>query len=217
MAIEHKDIASIRADYSKFELSEDEVLSNPIQQFEVWFEQALAAKVNEPNAMALSTINANGFPTSRIVLLKDIKPNGFNFFTNYHSHKGADILGSPKVSLLFFWEELQRQVRIVGLAEQVPGVESDEYFVSRPIGSQVGAWSSPQSEIIPNRDFLDQRVQATQDKFEGQDVLPRPDFWGGYIVQPLTIEFWQGRSSRLHDRIQYTLEDSGWVINRLAP
>lgn len=217
MAIDHKNIAAIREEYLKDSLSEEQVSETPFKQFEEWFEQALNAKVIEPNAMTLSTIGETGFPSSRIVLLKDIKADGFSFFTNYESRKGLDMKYCANVSLLFFWPELQRQVRVEGVVERLCQEDSDEYFASRPKGSRIGAWSSPQSQVIPDRSFLEQRVNFYEDKFEGLELVPRPEFWGGYLVKPVKMEFWQGRSSRLHDRITYVWENSVWKIYRLAP
>lgn len=217
MAIDHKNIAAIREDYAKDSLSETQVSADPIVQFKQWFEQALHAKVIEPNAMTLATLNEEGFPSARIVLLKDIKANGFSFFTNYESQKGLDMARCAKVSLLFFWPELQRQVRIEGVVEHLEEEDSDEYFASRPKGSRIGAWASPQSQIIPNRDFLEQRVDFYEQKFAQSEIVERPPFWGGFLVKPVRMEFWQGRSSRLHDRIVYFLEEDHWVTNRLAP
>lgn len=217
MSIIHKDIASIREDYSKYSLTEADVVADPITQFQLWFEQAVQAQVAEPNAMALSTISSEGFPSSRIVLLKDIKPTGFSFFTNYRSSKGVSILNNNRVSLLFFWIELQRQVRIEGLVEKLSESESDEYFASRPKGSRIGAIASPQSSVIVSRASLEERVATLSKKYEGQEDVPRPSCWGGYQVKPVRLEFWQGRSSRLHDRLVYSLEDNKWIINRIAP
>ncbi|SKB53318.1 Pyridoxamine 5'-phosphate oxidase [Sphingobacterium nematocida] len=217
MAIDHKNIAAIREDYVKDSLSERQVSAEPLQQFTQWFEQAMLAKVIEPNAMTLSTISEEGFPSSRIVLLKDIKVDGLSFFTNYESQKGLDMARCAKVGLLFFWPELQRQVRIEGLVERICEEDSDEYFASRPKGSRIGAWASPQSQIIPDRDFLEQRVNFYEQQFAKSEKVDRPLFWGGYLVKPVRMEFWQGRSSRLHDRIVYFLEGDNWVINRLAP
>lgn len=218
MAIEHKDIAAIREDYAKGSLSENDTLGNPIEQFERWFQQALDGEVVEPNAMVLSTINREGFPSSRVVLLKDLKSEGFSFFTNYTSQKGQDIEQHGKVSLLFFWPELQRQVRIEGIVEKLPAEDSDEYYASRPRGSQIGAWASPQSQVIADRSVLEERVATYEEKFAGQPLVPRPTFWGGYLVKPVRMEFWQGRSSRLHDRIVYTkAENNSWTKKRLAP
>lgn len=217
MAIEHKDIAAIREDYSRGSLTENEVDKNPFSQFKVWFEQALQARVMEPNAMVLSTINQEGFPSSRVVLLKDMKQDGFSFFTNYNSQKGQDLERSNTVGLLFFWPELQRQVRIEGFVTRLSEEDSNEYFASRPRGSQVGAWASPQSKIIENRAYLEKQVIQYEGAFGNQDAIPRPHFWGGFFVRPIRFEFWQGRSSRLHDRIAYQKEDVQWEINRLAP
>ena len=217
MAIEHKSIAAIREDYTKGALSEYDVDVNPFVQFKNWFDQALNAEVVEPNAMVLSTISEDGFPSSRVVLMKDIKDNGISFFTNYESQKSIDILRNPKVSILFFWPELQRQVRIEAHSERLNEDDSTEYFQSRPKGSQIGAWASPQSQIIPNREFLEQRVAYFEDEFKDKVILPRPDHWGGFLLRPIKFEFWQGRSSRLHERIQYDKVDGQWILNRLAP
>lgn len=217
MAIQHKDIAAIREDYTLSSLSEGDVFPNPVQQFVKWFDEARHSQVMEPNAMALSTINQDGFPSSRIVLLKDIKKDGFSFFSNYESQKAKDILLDCKVSVLFFWPELQRQVRITGQAERLDANDSDEYFASRPRGSQIGAWSSPQSRIIPNRAYLEKKVEKNIAHFAAHRTIERPDFWGGYIIRPTYFEFWQGRASRLHDRIVYQRENKEWTIKRLAP
>lgn len=217
MAIEHKDIAAIREDYSKGSLSELDTLEDPFAQFQLWFNQAVASEVLEPNAMVLSTINRDGYPSSRIVLLKDLKPDGLSFFTNYTSQKGTDIGKNDNVSLLFFWGELQRQVRIEGKVTILPAEDSDEYFASRPRGSQIGAWSSPQSQIIADRTVLENKVAEKEQEYEELESIPRPAFWGGYLVKPVRFEFWQGRSSRLHDRIVYHKVNQGWVKNRLAP
>lgn len=217
MAIEHKDIAAIREDYTKDSLSEENMNRNPFFQFEEWFKQALNAEVVEANAMVLSTVAEDGFPSSRVVLMKDIKENGISFFTNYNSQKSIDIIQNPKVSILFFWPELQRQVRIEANAEKLNEEESTEYFQSRPKGSQIGAWASPQSEVIADRAFLEKRVDYYQREYSDVAVLPRPNYWGGFLLRPVKFEFWQGRSSRLHDRIQYYFEEGHWVLNRLAP
>lgn len=217
MAIEHKDIAAIREDYAKGTLSESEVNTNPFKQFVKWFDQAVDAHVIEVNAMTLSTLNENGFPDSRIVLLKDIKEEGFSFFTNYESSKSKDMERYPQVSILFFWPELQRQVRIQGIVERLPAEDSDEYFQSRPRGSQIGAWSSPQSREISNREELEMRVAEQSSRFEEAEFIPRPDFWGGFLLKPIRFEFWQGRSSRLHDRIVYEKVEGTWTIKRVAP
>jgi len=217
MAIEHKDIAAIREDYSKGVLTENDTFDNPFSQFELWFNQAITSEVLEPNAMVLGTINEAGYPSTRVVLLKDLKAEGLSFFTNYGSQKGRDIEQNTKVSLLFFWGELQRQVRIEGVVSFLEKEDSDEYFASRPKGSQIGAWSSPQSQIIADRSILESRVEEIEQRFKDFEAIPRPEFWGGYLVKPTYFEFWQGRSSRLHDRIVYSKESGLWVKNRLAP
>ncbi|WP_437917739.1 pyridoxamine 5'-phosphate oxidase [Sphingobacterium sp. LRF_L2] len=217
MSITHKDIAAIREDYSKYKLDESDVLSNPIQQFERWFEEALQADVTEPNAMVLATISDDGFPSSRVVLLKDIKPSGFSFFTNYHSKKGQSMVNRKQVSLLFFWPELQRQVRIEGWSEKLPTEDSDEYFSSRPKASRIGALASPQSQVIAGREVLEERADELTQEYAQVDNIQRPAYWGGYQVTPLKMEFWQGRSNRLHDRIEYIFQQGDWKIQRLAP
>lgn len=210
-------IADIRKDYTKKELNINAVNSDPILQFKIWFDEAVQAKVLEPNAMTLSTISANGFPSSRIILLKGIEENGFSFYTNYNSRKAKEIAENPKVASNFFWPELERQVRIEGVIEKTSEEVSDIYFKSRPRGSQIGAWASPQSTLIEGRDILQDRFKEIEEQFAGKDV-PRPKHWGGYIILPQKIEFWQGRASRLHDRILFTQKkDHSWVVSRLAP
>lgn len=210
-------IADIRRDYSLKTLLETEVADNPFLQFGDWWQQAIESEIDEVNAMTLATASLEGVPSARIVLLKAYDEKGFVFFTNYESAKGQELAENPKASLLFFWKELERQVRITGLVEKVSTAENDEYFLSRPTGSQVGAWASPQSHVIENRSWLENRVKELDVKFK-TEPLTRPAHWGGYRVKPVIIEFWQGRSSRLHDRIQYTLQDNGgWKIERLAP
>ena len=211
-----KDIANIRKDYIQGVLSEQDILPDAIQQFEKWWSEAIASEIEEPNAMTLATINEQGFPSARIVLVKDISEQGFSFFSNYNSDKGQQINAQNRGALLFFWKELERQVRIEGTIEKLSDADSDAYFASRPRGSRIAAWSSPQSEIIADRSVLDQRAAEFEEKFQNQDV-PRPPHWGGYLVRPLSIEFWQGRSSRMHDRLKYIKEGNGWKIERLAP
>ena len=210
-------IADIRRDYSLKTLLETEVADNPFLQFGDWWQQAIESEIDEVNAMTLATASLEGVPSARIVLLKAYDEKGFVFFTNYESAKGQELAENPKASLLFFWKELERQVRITGLVEKVSAAENDEYFLSRPTGSQIGAWASPQSRVIENRSWLENRVKELAEKFKTEQ-LTRPPHWGGYRVKPVIIEFWQGRSSRLHDRIQYSLQDNGnWKIERLAP
>jgi pyridoxamine 5'-phosphate oxidase len=211
------DLASIRKDYSKAALDIKNVSQDPISQFTKWFDEAIAAKVPEPNAMNLATINENGRPASRIVLLKGVEDHKFVFYTNYQSRKGKELDRNPACSLTFFWPELERQVRIEGVASRIDEKRSEKYFQSRPRGSQIGAWASPQSTLISDRSLLEERAKQIEAKFKGQDVLPKPNQWGGYEIDPLMIEFWQGRQSRLHDRILYTKDDGVWKINRLAP
>ncbi|MEJ7766597.1 MAG: pyridoxamine 5'-phosphate oxidase [Chitinophagaceae bacterium] len=210
-------ISDIRKDYQLQSLQENEVATDCTQQFTKWWEEALHAQIEEPNAMTLATASRDGLPSARIVLLKGISSDGFIFYTNYNSFKGQQLDENPRACLVFFWKELERQVRITGLVNKISSRESDEYFNSRPIGSRIGAWASPQSQVIENREWL----ETEQNNFlqELGSALPlRPEYWGGYIVKPVTVEFWQGRTSRLHDRIQYTLLESGsWKIERLAP
>lgn len=210
-------IADIRIEYARASLDVTSVVHDPVVQFQKWFDEACAANVTEVNAMNLATINLSGRPASRVVLLKGIEAGKFLFYTNYQSAKGQELEKNPACALTFYWPELERQVRIEGLAERVPTETSDEYFQSRPRGSQVGAWSSPQSSMIKDRSLLEERVQQMEKRFEGAEVLPRPAQWGGYAVTPYLMEFWQGRPSRLHDRLQFAKVDEQWQINRLAP
>ena len=212
-----QNIADLRKEYSKASLDSSNVLPDPIKQFEKWFQEAVESEAKEANAMTLSTVNEAGRPSGRIVLLKGIERNQFVFYTNYQSSKGHDLDKNPACALTFFWPELERQVRIEGVADRVDEKRSTEYFQSRPRGSQVGAWSSPQSSILASRGILEERVKEIEKKFEGSQVLPKPQQWGGFQVEPLMIEFWQGRQSRLHDRIKYTKVDGTWQIHRLAP
>jgi pyridoxamine 5'-phosphate oxidase len=222
------EIADIRKDYKLASLEEADVAANPIDQFTRWWNEAVASQIDEVNAMTLATANAAGVPAARIVLLKGYNPNGFIFFTNYESDKGKNLAQNPHAALVFFWKELERQIRIEGAVEKVSAEESDRYFNSRPASSRIGAWASPQSAVIENRMVIEQNVERYSSIF-ANDSIERPDHWGGYIVKPTSIEFWQGRSSRLHDRIKYTLEnsaynaatdtrsDASWKIERLAP
>lgn len=209
-------IASIRKDYSHTNLLESEIDADPIKQFGKWWKDAFDAKLPEVNSMTLATASTDGFPSARIVLLKDFSEQGFSFFTNYNSFKAMQLAENPKACLVFFWRELERQVRVTGITEKLSGTESDAYFDSRPEGSRIGAITSPQSQVIESREWLDEKFQTVSHSLEGQKIQ-RPAHWGGYIVKPVIIEFWQGRPSRLHDRIQYTLEDGKWRIERLAP
>ncbi|MBX2945412.1 MAG: pyridoxamine 5'-phosphate oxidase [Cyclobacteriaceae bacterium] len=210
-------ISNIRTEYTKATLDVDSVHPHPIEQFSIWFNEALAAKLPEPTAMHLATVNEHGNPSSRIVLLKGVEDSKFVFYTNYQSHKGKHLDNHPACALTFFWPELERQVRIEGTVSRIEAERSDEYFKSRPRASQIGAWSSPQSHVIANRAILEERVKQMEKRFEHQDPLPRPRQWGGYAVDPLMIEFWQGRPSRLHDRILYAKANNTWSISRLAP
>ena len=211
------DLADIRKDYRLQSLSEEDVDANPIKQFEKWFQQALVSGIEEPNAMPLATCTTDGKPSVRIVLLKGIKENGFIFFTNYESKKGKQIHDNPFAGIVFFWKELERQVTMQGQIKKVSEQESDEYFASRPQESRIGAWSSPQSQVIENREVLEKNVAYYADKYESQNI-PRPPHWGGYILIPTLIEFWQGGAGRMHDRLQYTIDaTNSWIINRLAP
>lgn len=209
-------LANLRKEYSSAELSESDVHKNPIEQFKFWFDQAIQAKVPEPNAMSLSTVSIENKPSSRVVLLKGYDNKGFVFFTNYESKKGQDIQNNPFVSLLFFWPELERQIRIDGIAEKISTKDSMSYFFSRPVNSQLGAWASTQSAIIQGRTILEKKWSELKDQFSGKEI-PFPSFWGGYRVVPHTIEFWQGRKSRLHDRIQFVKNSTDWTIHRLSP
>ena len=210
------DIAGIRTDYKLKSLDESDVQSDAIDQFTRWWQEALESDIYEVNAMTLATADKNGRPLARIVLLKDYDENGFVFFTNYASIKGNQLAENPAACLLFFWKELERQVRIEGVAEKISEADSDAYFYSRPEGSRIGAWTSPQSQPIPGRSFLENKYLELTEQYKGKEV-PRPPHWGGYIVRPQKIEFWQGRPSRLHDRILYTKNESGWTIERIAP
>ncbi len=213
-----KDLSNYRRVYKKSKLSETSIPENPMELFQKWFYEVdeFGGDI-EPNAMTIATIGTDNYPKSRIVLLKKYTWEGFIFYTNYNSEKGKAIEKNPQVCLSFFWYNLERQVIIKGKAEKIPENLSDGYFESRPDGSKIGAWASNQSEIVPSRQFLDDRLQFFEDKFKNREI-PRPKHWGGYIVKPISIEFWQGRPNRMHDRIQYTLQENfEWKIDRLAP
>ena len=213
-----KDLSNYRKSYEKSQLNEEGLPEDPLTLFRNWFIEAEAFGLSgEVNAMTVATIGLDGFPKSRVVLLKQFTYEGFVFFTNYNSEKGKAIAANPKVCLSFFWQEMERQVIIKGIADKVPASISDSYFESRPQGSRLGAAVSPQSEVIPSRDYLENELQNLEKQYEGRDI-PRPEHWGGYIVRPAEIEFWQGRANRLHDRIRYSLQkDLSWKAERLAP
>jgi len=207
-------VADLRQTYDRGVLLESQAAASPFDQFTLWFDQALAAAVPEPNAMTLATVDATGQPSARTVLIKNFNDRGFVFFTNYDSRKGHDLAAEPRASLLFFWQPLERQVRIEGTVEKVSEAESDAYYESRPVGSRLGAWASPQIQPT-TREALEANEQLYRERF-GDDP-PRPPHWGGYRLVPHALEFWQGRPSRLHDRLRYRLTDGQWVMERLAP
>jgi pyridoxamine 5'-phosphate oxidase len=209
------DISQLRSDYKRGALDEEHASPDPFVQFGRWFDEAVAAKVNEPNAMTLATASAEGRPSARTVLLKGFDPAGFVFYTNYDSRKGKELAANPFASLLFFWPELERQVRIEGTVAQVAAAESDAYFDSRPLPSRIGAWASPQSQVISGKAWL--LARATEMGIRHGLRPSRPPHWGGYRVTPQSIEFWQGRPSRLHDRLRFRREDDRWQVERLAP
>jgi pyridoxamine 5'-phosphate oxidase len=215
MASEAPDLAQLRKDYELKTLDESHVDRDPLKQFGVWMVEAIHAKVPEPTAMTLATADAKGRPSARIVLLKGVDPRGFVFFTNYASRKGREIAANPQAALCFMWKELERQVRIEGRLEKVAGDESNAYYLTRPLGARIGAWASPQSEVIENRGWLEKRWQELSAQY-GENP-ERPPHWGGYRLLPDYIEFWQGRMSRLHDRITYKREGERWKLARLAP
>lgn len=207
---------SIRRDFSDKPLNEDSIAENPFKQFEVWFEEAVNAQLLDPYAMSISSVSYNGQPSTRIVYLRGITEQGFKFYSNYKSQKGEDLLENNKTALNFFWGELERQIRIEGEVEKLSKEESDTYFASRPRESQIGAWASDQSESIKDRKELEDKVAHFENKYKDMDV-PRPPHWGGYIVKPNKIEFWQGRPNRLHDRIVFTKNDDSWETSRVSP
>lgn len=210
------DIGSIRKDYQLKQLDEKDIVNNPFSQFTTWWQEAIHSEIDEVNAMTLATATPDGIPSARIVLLKEFDEKGFEFFTNYESAKGKELALNPHAAIVFFWKELQRQVRIDGIIEKVSPIESHQYFNSRPYGSRIGAWSSPQSQPIESREILEKNVSKYTVEFPQE--VPRPEHWGGYRLIPNRFEFWQGRSSRLHDRFLYILnDDQQWQISRLAP
>ena len=210
-------LADLRKDYSLAGLLEKDLARDPFRQFDKWFQEAEAAKIPEPNAMVCSLATTDGRPSSRIVLLKAVDGRGFVFYTNYDSRKGRELAANPRASLLFPWIAMERQVTIEGTVTRLTREESAAYFHSRPLASQLGAWASPQSTILPNRAALDDAYKAIEKKYAGEEI-PLPPHWGGYRVSPESVEFWQGRRSRLHDRLRYRREKSGdWIVERLAP
>ena len=212
----HENIADIRINYSKKSLDETDAEKNAIDMFERWWNEAIASDITEVNAMTLATIK-NGVPDARIVLLKAFDERGFVFFTNYNSQKGHELTENPGACLVLFWKELERQVRITGIAEKTTLQESLDYFNSRPDGSKIGAWASPQSLVVVGKSFLKETFEFYTERFK-RGVIPKPPHWGGYRVKPQTIEFWQGRPSRMHDRLLYTIQEDGlWTIERLSP
>ena len=209
-------IADIRKDYKLRSFLEAEAAASPFVQFTEWWNDAQASNIDEVNAMTLATVNAAGKPSARIVLLKGMSEEGYQFYTNYESDKAKEIAGNNNVAIIFFWKELERQIRIEGTVKKTTENTSDTYFNSRPAESRIGAWSSPQSKIITSREILEENVTANKKRFEGKEIT-RPPFWGGYVVEPVLFEFWQGRSSRLHDRIEYVKNEKEWIKRRLAP
>ncbi|MFZ9045755.1 MAG: pyridoxamine 5'-phosphate oxidase [Cyclobacteriaceae bacterium] len=209
-------VEDLRKEYTQAELNESSVKEDPIEQFDHWFQEAVNSQINEPNAMVLATANVAGQPSQRTVLLKAYDQKGFVFYTNYGSRKSKEIQTNPQVSISFPWYDLERQVTVLGKAEKVPKSESLKYFISRPKGSQLGAWVSQQSSVISSRSLLEVKLNEMKSKFKDGEI-PLPDFWGGFRILPYSIEFWQGRSNRLHDRIRYKLEGGDWKTERLSP
>lgn len=209
-------IANLRQDYKLHALLEADANPDPIVQFQTWFDESVAAQLPEPNAMTVATATPDGIPSARVVLLKGLDDRGFVFFTNYDSHKGQELQANPHAAIVFLWTELERQVRIQGAVERISTAESDKYYYSRPAGSRLGAWASEQSQVIADRTVLETRLEQLQTEYPDGDIA-RPSHWGGFRVMPTLIEFWQGRSSRLHDRLRYQKVGENWTIDRLSP
>lgn len=210
------DLTAFRKEYHADKLSENNMIPNPLEQFNRWMEDAVQFQLVEPNAMTLATATAEGKPSARVVLLKEVNRHGFIFFTNYTSKKGRELLGNPFAALVFDWHEMERQVRVEGRVEKIPAADSDAYFAVRPQSSQIGAWASPQSKLLKDREELETMEKEIRTRF--QDLpIPRPGHWGGFLIRPSVIEFWQGRPNRLHDRIVYYHTEEGWSMHRLAP
>jgi pyridoxamine 5'-phosphate oxidase len=215
--MEHKqDVEALRREYSRLTLMEENIAANPAEQFAVWFRQALAADLPDANAMTLATANTSGKPSARIVLLKGFDQSGFRFYTNYQSRKGQELEENPQASACFFWSELERQIRIEGQTEKLSREESTAYFKKRPRLSKLGAWASSQSSEVDSRETLEQNFEKIKSRFEDKEI-PVPDFWGGYLLIPARVEFWQGRPGRLHDRIVYSRKNDRWATARLSP
>ncbi|MFK7947470.1 MAG: pyridoxamine 5'-phosphate oxidase [Saprospiraceae bacterium] len=215
--LQSEKIASFREDYENNTLEINEVVTNPIEQFEVWFNKALNSNELMPNAMTLATATKEGIPSARIVLLKGVHHGQFTFYTNYNSKKSQELIDNPNAALVFNWLSMQRQIRIKGTVKKMDRKQSEAYFQSRPKGSQIGAWSSPQSKVIDDRSILENKKVALETEYQNTEILPCPPHWGGFLIEPNVIEFWQGRASRLHDRICYTKLGNDWKIERLAP
>jgi pyridoxamine 5'-phosphate oxidase len=210
------DIAALREEYAQRHLRRADLDPDPIAQFNRWLAEAVAARIKDPNAMSLATVNAAGQPSVRIVLLKGVGERGFLFFTNYGSRKATDLANNSRAGLNFFWPDLERQVGIEGSVQKATLEEADRYFHTRPVASQLGAWASKQSQIVPSRDWLEGKIDAVTAEYAGKEV-PLPDFWGGYWLAPASIEFWQGGPGRIHDRLRYLRQESGWRVDRLSP
>lgn len=212
----NRDFVKYREEYGSQRLDREKMQTNPIEQFRHWFEEAEQAGVKEPNTMTLATVNKQGQPTIRVMLMKEVTDQGVVFYTNFKSRKGREMDGQPKAALNFYWQDLERQVRFDGAVTKIPDEESNQYFQTRPRGSQLGAWVSEQSETIPSREYLEEQLTICESRYKDQDI-PRPPHWGGYHLMPISVEFWQGGPHRLHDRIQYSLSNGQWSLKRLAP